>query len=194
MATIEKQDPVALSLNWGKDVTFSDYKVNGKLVDFQDLMIRISANRATTVEGEVNPLTVRIKMRNTELERLGSLLAIFTKTQADFASDAKGSDKKSVSGIKSEQWQLLREAYIKRGGSDPGATWNSSWANSDWSKSSVEGMIQSLKSMIDGRNNQAQTDMSRLQSLVDRRDESFTTASNLMSAISDTRGNLIRNL
>ena len=112
MATIEKQDPVALSLNWGKDVTFSDYKVNGKLVDFQDLMIRISANRATTVEGEVNPLTVRIKMRNTELERLGSLLAIFTKTQADFASDAKGSDKKSVSGIKSEQWQLLREAYI----------------------------------------------------------------------------------
>ena len=55
-------------------------------------------------------------------------------------------------------------------------------------------MIQSLKSMIDGRNNQAQTDMSRLQSLVDRRDESFTTASNLMSAISDTRSNLIRNL
>ena len=192
MATIEKQDPVALSHGWG--VAFSDYKVNGNAVDFQDLMIYISANRATTVEGEVTPLTTRIRARNVELEKLGSLLAIFTKTQAEFASDASGSDTKGVSGITSDQWQLLREAYVKRGGGDPGATWNSGWANSNWSKSSVEGMIQALKSMIDGRNNQAQTDMSRLQSLVDRRDESFSTASNLMTAISDTRSNLIRNL
>ena len=36
--------------------------------------------------------------------------------------------------------------------------------------------------------------MSRLQSLVDRRDESYSTATNLMTAISDTRSNLIRNL
>jgi hypothetical protein len=48
--------------------------------------------------------------------------------------------------------------------------------------------------MIDGRNNKAQTDMTRLQSLVDRRDESYSTASNLMTAVSDTRSNLIRNL
>ena len=61
-------------------------------------------------------------------------------------------------------------------------------------KREVEEWIQKCKSKIDGLNNQSQTDMSRLQSLVDRRDESFTTASNLMSAISDTRGNLIRNL
>ena len=142
---------------------------------------------------------------------MGSLLAIFTKTQADFASDAAGGDKKSVSGITSDQWDLLREAYVKRGGSDPGPNWRSDWANSDWTKSSVEGMIQALKSMIDGRNNKAQTDMTlksmidgrnnkaqtdmtRLQQLVDRRDESFSTASTLMTSVSDTRGNLIRNL
>ena len=192
MATIQPQTPVTLSQEWG--VSFSDYKVNGKPVDFQDLMIEIGANRAVTVEAEVVPLTTRIKHRNAELDKLGSLLAIFTKTQADFPSDAKGSDKKSVSGITSDQWNLLREAYVKRGGSDPGSTWNSSWANSEWTKSSVEGMIQALKSMIDGRNNKAQTDMTRLQQLVDRRDESFSTASSLMTSVSDTRGNLIRNL
>ena len=43
-------------------------------------------------------------------------------------------------------------------------------------------------------NNESQKDMSRLQSLVDRRDESFSTASDLMSKISDTRSNLISNL
>lgn len=192
MATIVPQTPVTLSQEWG--VSFSDYKVNGKPVDFQDLMIEIGANRAVTVEAEVVPLTTRIKHRNAELDKLGSLLAIFTKTQADFPSDAKGSDKKPVSGITSDQWNLLREAYVKRGGTDPGSTWNSSWANSEWTKSSVEGMIQALKSMIDGRNNKAQTDMTRLQQLVDRRDESFSTASTLMTSVSDTRGNLIRNL
>ena len=192
MATVEKQAPVALSQNWG--VSFSDYKVNGKQVDFQDLMIVISEKRAVTVEGEVTPLTARIKNRNAELDKLGSLLAIFTKAQANFKSDAAGSDTTGVSGITSDQWQLLRQAYIKRGGDDPGATWRPSWANDNWSKSSIEGVIQALKSMIDTRNNQAQTDMSRLQSLVDRRDESYSTASNLMSAVSDTRSNLIRNL
>ena len=192
MATIEKQGAVELSQSWG--VTFSDYKVNGKQVDFQDLMIAISEKRAVTVEGEVTPLTKRIQARNTELDKLGSLLAIFTKAQANFKSDASGSDKTAVSGITSDQWALLREAYIKRGGDDPGGTWRPNWANEDWTKSSIEGVIQALKSMIDTRNNQAQTDMTRLQSLVDRRDESYSTASNLMSAVSDTRSNLIRNL
>ena len=192
MATVEKQDPVALSMSWG--VSFSDYKVDGRQVDFQDLMIAISEKRAVTVEGEVTPLTTRIRARNVELDKLGSLLAIFTKTQADFPSDASGGDRKQVSGITSDQWALLREAYVKRGGTDPGETWDDGWANSGWTKSSVEGMIQALKSMIDARNNKAQTDMTRLQQLVDRRDESFSTASTLMTAVSDTRSNLIRNL
>ena len=55
-------------------------------------------------------------------------------------------------------------------------------------------MIQNVKSKIDSLNNASQTDMSRLQSLVDRRDESYSTATNLMTSISDTRSNLIRNL
>jgi len=182
MATIEKQDPVALSLNWGKDVTFSDYKVNGKLVDFQDLMIRISANRATTVEGEVNPLTTRIRNRNAALERLGSALADLTKVQADFASDAAGDKRSSI-----EISQTTKDTLAN----DIGGL---NFDNRKMLKREVEEWIQRVKSKIDGLNNQAQTDMSRLQSLVDRRDESFTTASNLMSAISDTRSNLIRNL
>ena len=184
---------VNLSQNWG-NVTFSDYKINGKSVDFQDLMVEVSQIRATTVEGEITPLTTRIRIRNTELDKLGALLAIFTKTQAQFASDDSGGTSKPVSGIVESQWQLLREARIRTGEADPGASWRSDWANSNWSKASVEAMISAIKSMIDSRNNAAQTDMSRLQSLVDRRDESYSTASTLMTSVSDTRSNLIRNL
>ena len=51
-----------------------------------------------------------------------------------------------------------------------------------------------MKNKIDALNNEGQKDMTRLQSLVDRRDEAFSTASTLMNAVSDTRSNLIRNL
>ena len=61
-------------------------------------------------------------------------------------------------------------------------------------KYEVEEWLQKVKSKIDSLNNQSEKDMSRLQSLVDRRDEAFTTASNLMSEISDTRGNTISNM
>jgi len=189
MATIEKQAPVKLSQSWGVD--FCDYKFNSDKVDFQDLMVAVSVYRATTVEKEVAPLSMRIQNRNKELEVLGSLLSIFTQTQAKFASDAKGTDTASVSGITTEMIPLASEAYRKKGGTPSS---DLSWWNSNWTKASVEGMIQSIKSMIDSRNNESQTDMTRLQSLVDRRDESYSTATDMMSSISDTRSNLIRNL
>ena len=180
MATIEKQAAVALSQSWG--VSFSDYKVDGKQVDFQDLMIAISEKRAVTVEGEVTPLTTRIKNRNAALERLGTALADLTKVQASFASDAAG-DKRSDIEIS----QTTKDTLAN----DIGGL---NFDNRKMLKREVEEWIQRVKSKIDALNNQAQTDMTRLQSLVDRRDESYSTASNLMSAVSDTRSNLIRNL
>lgn len=181
MATIEKQAEVTLSMNWG--VSFSDYKLDGKNVDFQDLMIKISENRAVSVEGEVTPLTSRIRTRNADLEDLGEALADLTAQQASYASDASGSTKSShaLSDKTRETCGRLLD-------------WGISYEDRYLWKSFTEMFIQKCKSKIDGLNNEAQTDMSRLQSLVDRRDESYTTATNLMSAISDTRGNLIRNL
>jgi hypothetical protein len=187
--TTTPEEGVKLSQDWG--VKFYDYKIDGKSVDFQDLMVAVATNRAAAVEKEVTPLTSIIRNRNKELETLGSLLSIFSQTQAKYDSDASGSSKAAVSGITSDMIPLAAEAYKRKGGESESTL---SWWNSDWTKASVEGMVSMLKSMIDERNNEAQTDMSRLQSLVDRRDESFTTATNLMSAVSDTRSNLIRNL
>lgn len=61
-------------------------------------------------------------------------------------------------------------------------------------KQTCEAALSRVKSEIDGLNNEAQADMTRLQSLVDRRDESYSTATNLMTIISDTRANVIRNM
>ena len=183
-------DNVALSQSWG--ATFGDYRYGSTKVDFQDLMVTIAGNRATVVEGEVVPLSTRIKNRNAELELLGDLLAIFTQTQSNYASDAEGSAVGTVSGVTEDMIPLACEAYRRKGG-NPGTSL--SWWNSEsWTKASVEGMLKELKSMIDARNNESQKDMTRLESLVDRRDEAFSTATDLMSEISNTRSTLIGNL
>ncbi|MBR0197320.1 MAG: hypothetical protein IJQ34_04235 [Kiritimatiellae bacterium] len=206
MATIEAQEAVKLSQNWG--VSFSDYKVDGSEVDFQDLMIAISERRAVVVEGEVTPLTTRIQNRNKELDKLGAVLSELTSIQASFDSDAKGARDmggwmsnttgdylKNVLGYSCTTYSS--ESSRPDGTESRANFYYAAWCSSSCysaNKQTIEGMIQKVKSTIDGLNNKAQTDMTRLQSLVDRRDESYSTASNLMSAVSDTRSNLIRNL
>ncbi len=175
---------VTLSENWG-NIQFYDYTFNGNRMDFQDLMVAVSEKRAVTVEGEVTPMTTRIRTRNTYLDQLGSALAEATKKEAEFESSAAGTT--TMSGMFSN----ATLATIRKAGGEQYLTGTN---HNTTTKAGIAGIIQVLKSTIDGLNNEAQTDMSRLQSLVDRRDESYSTATNLMTAVSDTRSNLIRNL
>ena len=206
MATIQSNS-VTLSQNWGA-ITFNDYTFAGKMVDFQDLMVAVAEKRAVSVEGEVAPMSVRMRTRNKFLDDLGNVLAELTKIEASFDGEDDGS--LDMTGWMSNPTGDLLATRL----AVPGTGYNSEsdipsdrkkradfyWVasrNSDSysaNKKTIAGMIQKVKSKIDSLNNAAQTDMSRLQSLVDRRDESYSTATNLMTSISDTRSNLIRNL
>ncbi len=168
-------DANSISSRWG--IQANEYVISGKRTDLQDLMVIVSKNRAISIEGEVGPQSTRIRNRNAELEELGEALADMTTQQTKFDPDKKDGEEKF-------QPSDTTKKTLSKFGINVG----------DYSKADVEGIIQNLKSMIDGRNNEAQLDMSRLQQLVDRRDESYSTATNLMTAISDTRANLIRNL
>lgn len=173
-------DSVTLSQTWG--ATFGDYALDGTKVDFQDLMVAISERRAVAVEGEVEPLSTRIKNRNTTLEQLGEVLADLTSLQTQFDSDAEGKDRKGT--LKQSSKTVLDTVFSGQVDFD----------NLKMTKYEVEKWLKMVKNKIDALNNVAQKDMTRLQQLVDRRDESFSTATTLMTAISDTRANLIRNL
>lgn len=169
---------VKLSESWGAE--FGDYDYDAKPVDFQDLMVVISEKRATTVESEVQPLSLRITNRNKYLDELGEALADLTRLQSAFKNDDEGT--KTRETMKDTTYNTLYRLM----GNYP----SEKKAQKQW----VEYYLQLTKSKIDSLNNAAQKDMTRLQSLVDRRDEAFSTASSLMTAISDTRSSLIRNL
>ena len=170
---------INLSQSWG--VEFGDYVYGSKKVDLQDLAVCVAERRATSVEGEVTPLATRIQNRNAKLEDLGNVLADLTKLQSQFPSDAKGSDRKG--SLQQSSFQILQQIF---GSLD--------FSMLNMTKYEVEEWLQKVKSKIDALNNEGQKDMTRLQSLVDRRDEAFSTASDLMSEISETRASLIRNM
>ena len=178
MAVIVPEN-VRLSQSWG--VQFGDFYLDGKHTDFQDLMVAISQNRATSVEGEVKPLSTKITNRNKTLEDLGNVLADLTKLQAQFDNDSKGDTRKG--SLQSSSYTILQDVF---GSLD--------FSLLNMTKSEVEEWLQKVKSKIDALNNEAQKDMTRLESLVNRRDEAFSTASDLMSKIGDTRSNAIRNM
>ena len=209
MASIDLQEIGNIEARWG--VKAGDYNVtlNSKtdMMDFQDLMVKFSKNRAVAVEGEVEPLTVRIQQRNKRLEELSEVLAELTKIQAEFDSDDTGS-RDMHSWMSNKTGQVLESlgytpSYYAKESDRPKDNeeradfykvgWNGDNSYSA-NKKTIEGMLSRVKSEIDGLNNEAQTDMTRLQSLVDRRDESYSTATNLMTSVSDTRSNVIRNM
>ena len=209
MAAITMDEIGNIESRWG--VKAGDYNVtlNSKTdtMDFQDLLVKFSKNRAVAVEGEVEPLTVRINQRNKRLDELGEVLSELTKIQTEFESDDTG-DRDMHSWMSNKTGQALEslgytpkyyatEDDRPKDNEDRADFYKAGWAGENCysaNKKTLEGMLSRVKSEIDSLNNAAQTDMTRLQSLIDRRDESYSTATNLMTSVSDTRSNVIRNM
>ena len=182
MAVIERINVGTERLcSWG--ITANDYEMNGKQVDFQDLLVNVSKLRATKVEAEISPLSTRIRARNALLDNLGEALSALSGAQAAFSSDSSGDATTKVT-FSSNSVKALTACGQN----------SISIGTTSLTKRRVEELVQIVKSKIDSFNNQSQTDMTRLQSLVDRRDQSFSAATDLMTSVSDTRSNLISNI
>ena len=173
---------------WG--ISAYDYRLNNQQVDLQDLLVQITQQRATAIEDEVKPLQTIINRRNARLEKYGAVLQVLTTIQAQFTEDKT----EASAGIGSIIPPLDNEAEFWSVMHDIGYDVNGSGGSITLSKSECEGYVSRCKSKVDEMNNDAQRDMTRLQSVVDRRDESYSTATSLMTAVSDSRSTLIKNL
>lgn len=61
-------------------------------------------------------------------------------------------------------------------------------------KEIIEGWIDGLKGNIDGLNSQGQLDMIRLQSIMNKRNESFEQMTNMMQKFNKARESIVRNI
>jgi len=166
---------------WG--VTVVDYKVDNVEIDFETIVTAVATGRATTIEGEVEPLNTQVTQRNNKLEKYGKALADISGKQTSVKDEDRPSAKITITdGV---TISVLNEFGIK------GQSGSSS-TSMIITYSDAETAVQKIKTAMDKLNNDAQSDMTRLQSLVQKRDDSFSTATTIMTAVSDTRGNLIK--
>ena len=169
-----------LTLDWG--ITACEYEIDGQQVDLQDLLVYVAKARAHAVEDEIQPMSQRMRQRNKKLENLGVALSSLNAMQAQYTGEDSG--EKAVTGsFPQDAASAMVEIGIMV-----------SAGQVTWSKQEVEQNTQLVKNKIDAYNNASQTDMTRLQSLVDRRDQSYTAATDLMTSVSDTRANLFGNI
>lgn len=180
---------------WG--VSGAEYVVDGVKVCFQDLMVVVTEQRAATIEKEVEPMSTRMTSRNKRLESLGNALSDLSGIEASFKSDDDGGVwsldyLKQPSEATRAVLDSLESGLYGHGTSGKGD--GKGKTGYYVTKSNCEKAIQLVKTQIDKLNNEASADMTRLQSLVDRRDESYSTATSLMQKIADTASALIKNL
>lgn len=166
-----------------------DGTVKNEKVDFQDLMVTVAEQRASILEEEVKPLSVRIKARNTKLEQIGMALSQLSGVSAEFKEETelKGHD-----AFKPETIAIFKEVYAIAGGTAPSDL--TSTGSHTIYKSSVDEVTQKLKTWSERLNNDSQLNMSRMQTLVDHRDQSYNTATTMMNHISDARGFTIKSM
>jgi len=156
-------------------IEIHDYVLNGVVVDYETLAVRISKQRASAVEKEIPPLSTKMRRRNASLDKLGTMLSLYSGYQKNFKGDDPGTKPCTIS-------KEARNLYNDYFHTDPPG-----YANDQITNSGLAEAIQRIKSEIDKLNNEAQLDMNRLQDLVTKRDDSFTNATDIMKTISGTR-------
>ena len=175
-----------------------DEKVDGMPLTIEDLVTLLAVKRANVLEAEITPMAKIIDDRNDRIDQLGTLLASIAQTQSKLESQEEGDDNAfPCKGL----GYYLRQYFTD---SELGEANLLGWVNSHTSiddncnSKKSDGYVASanqlVKAKIDSLNNDAQSDLSRMDNLVSKRDEAYTLSTDLLSKFSDGRSNIINNM
>ena len=175
-----------------------DTNVNGMPLTIEDLVTLLAVKRANVLEKEITPMAKIIEARNERIEDLGTLLASIAATQSKLESQEEGDDNSfNCKGL----CYYLKQYFTDSELSEANLL---SWCNShntindNCSSKKSDGYIASanqlVKAKIDALNNDAQSDLSRMDNLVSKRDEAYTLSTDLLSKFSDGRSAILNNM
>ena len=164
----------------------------------EDILTYMTVKRANSVEKEITPLATIIDRRNTRIDDLGNLLASVAKTQSQLESQEEGDDaSKDCKGLCYYLYQYFSEEelsqanlldFVKKHKTKDDA------CSSKRSDGYIASANQLLKAKIDTLNNDASSDLQRMDNLVNKRDEAFTLATDLLGKLTDGRSTILNNM
>ena len=175
-----------------------DSGVNGMPLTVEDLVTLLTVKRANILEREITPMAKIIDARNKRIEDLGTLLASVAQTQSKLESQEEGDDNSyECKGLCYYLKQYFTDDELSEANL---LNWCNSHNNptdgcsSKKSHGYIASANQLIKAKIDSLNNDAQSDLSRMDNLVSKRDEAYTLSTDLLSKFSDGRSSILNNM
>ena len=175
-----------------------DSSVNGVPLTIEDLVTLLTVKRANILEKEITPMAKIIETRNQRIEDLGTLLASVAATQSKLESQEEGKDDSySCTGLCYYLKKYFTDSELSAANLLGWCNSHNSASDSCSSKKSdgyIASANQIIKAKIDALNNDAQSDLSRMDNLVSKRDEAYTLSTDLLSKFSDGRSGILNNM
>jgi len=188
-------------------------------MDLETAMMAVQSQRTQLLDSQLADQIKAVQARNDQIANLNNVLSGLTKAQGAFSGNSatdtiKDWGKEKVANIEIP----LNDAIQKAGITDLGFTPRKGRISTDanhpktddypghvlkeapnifqgaTTKGEVDAAITKIKGMIDTQTNSQQMDMLRLQSLSNKRNESFDVMTNFVKKMQDSRSSIVGNM
>lgn len=188
--------------------------LNLATMDLETALMTVQQQRTKLLDAQLQGQINEVTARNDSIAKMNDALTALTSYKGMYGGDAKGDttmlksmdkmsadDKAAFVGAQAAANKALEDAGFASGlpelGMDKDGKSTSKYGlntQGDTKLAQVEAAITAIKGKIDGLSNTQQTDMLRLQSLSNKRNEAFDTMTNFIKKMQDSRSSIIGNM
>lgn len=168
-------------------------------MDLETALMAVQGRRAENLEIQLKGQMDAVSAKNKEIERLNGIMSNLNIVQSNLTSGGHKPETaydftpSCATGTWKPGYDALAAAKLAAGTTgSPNAT--AIEALRSGKTGDLSTYITNLKQSIDSLSNSQQTDMLRLQSLSNKRNEAFDIMTNFMKKLADNRGSIIGNM
>ncbi|MCX5769436.1 MAG: hypothetical protein NTZ09_04070 [Candidatus Hydrogenedentes bacterium] len=168
--------------------------VDGKSMDLGQLMMELNIDRTNIIDAQLADQMKEVQDKNTQLKALNELMAQCRQFKANKTAgndDNAAGAEFTLPGYEDKGAKQVNEWFTEFGltetdvnPSDDKDEWEAEW----------DANIQTIKGAIDSLNSDSQLAMTRLQSLMNKRNQSYEVVSDVLQKDQKTRDTITGNL
>jgi hypothetical protein len=161
-------------------------------MDLETALMAVQMNRANLLETQLKDQMAAVQGKNDQIAGLNIALGKLNGLAALWGP-GDGADKRlgNENNVKNLAVDAAREALVSVG---MRAETKPFVGDGSTTKGEVDKLVQTVKSSIDAMSNSQQTDMLRLQSLSNKRNEAFEIMTNFIKKMNDNRSAIVSNM